>query len=67
MQSQAELQRSAGTKRAGLTYLPYNLLDQLLLVDLSEEVAVRREGIQGQQKELRSRVEGQQRLVKQSW
>lgn len=66
-QSQMEVLRSAGSKRASLTYLPYNLLDQLLVVDLSDEAAARKEGIQGQQNELRSLIEAQQRQVQQLW
>lgn len=66
-QSDSEVLKSAGAKRAALTRLPYNLLDQLLLVDLQDEVQSRKEAINAQQEQLRKAVKQQNQRVEEMW
>lgn len=62
--SSSLVKRTSQTPQSALTYLPYNLLDQLMVVDLDEETQARRALIVELQKELRELVKQQNKHVR---
>lgn len=64
-QRNAQLQKNVTTMRSEAVYIPYNLLDQLLAVDLEDEIAARKNDLQDQQKKLKEAIDQQYRRMDQ--